>query len=407
MQRYLTPRGTAGQGTETDSESRAGIGDFESRSVKHQYTIAFDAAQITSKINGSNPQWNDPCHTISKENAGRATVIVHSAGFFAEASAKAGGIGYESEISATIRAGQTPSVICIQGKSIGRADKNAPNGSGINEDVAFTLNTVDQHAVVYAIGNGQADNTGLHNMVGALNCMHDQQAVVYAIDRAAFNQGENAKYDFEISDSGVNSTLVSRGPSAVAYGVDCRNFKLNENLYPTLQAKEGGGTSLNYQGAVCYNICSDASNAMQSDNPHSGIYETETTRTLDGNGGNPACNQGGTVICQRIIEWIVRRLTPRECERLQGYPDGWTVLPKISDMSEADYLFFRNVFCLDREINGKSVKKLPSKPQIIKWYNKLDSDSRRYKALGNSLAIPCALRVIGGIAEYMRKENTI
>lgn len=297
--------------------------------------------------------------------------------FFDDVTTDSGGIGYEAETSATIRAGQTPSVICIQGKSIGRADKNAPNGSGINENVAFTLNTVDQHAVVYAI------------------------------DRAAFNQGKNAKYDFEISDSGVNSTLISKGPSGVAYGVDCRNFKLNENLYPTLQAKESGGTSLNYQGAVCYNICSDASNAMQSDNPHSEIYETETTRTLDGNGGNPACNQGGTVICKRIIEWIVRRLTPRECERLQGYPDDWTVLPKISDMSDADYLFFRDVFCLDREINGKAVKKLPTKPKIIKWYNKLDSDSRRYKALGNSLAIPCALRVIGGIAEYMRKENTI
>ncbi len=195
-------------------------------------------------------------------------------------------------------------------------------------------------------------------------------STVYAIDRAAFNQGENAKYDFEITENGINSTVTARGPSA-----------------------------------VCYSIGSDKSNSMLSDNPYSGIYETDVTRTLDGNGGNPACNQGGTAVVQFVIDWIVRRLTPRECERLQGYPDDWTVLPKISDMSEADYLFFRDVFCTDRAINGKPVKKPPTKEQIIKWYNKLDSDSRRYKALGNSLAIPCTLRVLDGIAEWKEQQN--
>ena len=43
----------------------------------------------------------------------------------------------------------------------------------------------------------------------------------------------------------------------------------------------------------CFGVSSFASNAMLSDNPHSGIYEAKTSRTLDLNGGNPACNQGG------------------------------------------------------------------------------------------------------------------
>lgn len=259
--------------------------------------------------------------------------VVYSAGFQGQNSITAGGVSYEAEKSATLRAGVIPST-------------------------------------VYAIGNGQAENTGLHNVVGALNCMHDQQSVIYAIDRAAFNQGENAKYDFEITENGVNPTLVAKGPSA-----------------------------------VCYNIGADQSAGMLSDNPYSGIYETDVTRTLDGNGGNPACNQGGTMIVQELIDWIVRRLTPRECERLQGYPDDWTVLPKISDMPEADYLFFRDVFCTYRAINGKPVKKPPAKEQIIKWYNKLDKDSPRYRALGNSLAIPCALRVLDGIAETWKERQ--
>ena len=75
------------------------------------------------------------------------------------------------------------------------------------------------------------------------------------------------------------------------------------------------------QAVVCYNICSYASGAMQSDNPHSGVYKTDTTRTLDLNGGSPVCNQGGTMV---VGNSTVRRLTPLECERLQGLPDGYT-----------------------------------------------------------------------------------
>ena len=46
--------------------------------------------------------------------------------------------------------------------------------------------------------------------------------------------------------------------------------------------------------AVCYAVCAYESNSMKSANPYSGIYETKTSRTLDNNGGNPACNQGGS-----------------------------------------------------------------------------------------------------------------
>ena len=51
---------------------------------------------------------------------------------------------------------------------------------------------------------------------------------------------------------------------------------------------------------VAYGICSDNSNSMKSSNPHSGIYEADTARTIDQNGGNPACNQGGIVVCRMV-----------------------------------------------------------------------------------------------------------
>lgn len=105
------------------------------------------------------------------------------------------------------------------------------------------------------------------------------------------------------------------------------------------------------------------------------------------------------------LKWAVRRLTPRECERLQGYPDDWTVLPKKSDMSDEDYEFYKAAFMIDKAVRGKSTGKEPDKKKLIRWYNGLDSDGARYRMLGNSLAIPCALRVIGYIADYERRNK--
>lgn len=172
-------------------------------------------------------------------------------------------------------------------------DRNAPNGSGINKDKSFTLNTVDKHAVVYAI------------------------------DRASFNQGGNAKMDFSITNDEINSTLVASRPSAVAY---------------------------------------------------------------------------------ELKRWIVRRLTPTECERLQGFPDRWTEIPKIESLSDNEYAFWLGVYERDKLIRNKQYK-TPNKQQLIKWYNKLDCDGNRYKMLGNSLAIPCVFFILNNIAELQERRK--
>ncbi len=313
VQRYLTPRGTQRKGTEADPEGGAGTADTYIYNAQGNGD-GRTAPTMTGDNNGRLNDYcavvaqtkgfplavrercgckgggkgvlvqNDKCNTIATQNN---QFIVYSSGFLDRASVGSGSIGYEEEKAPTLRAGIVPSVFCIQGKSIGRAEKNEQNGSGINENVSFTLNTVDRHAAVY--------------------------------------------------------------------GVDCRNAEINEELNGTLQEKPGDGFSLNTN------------------------YE--------------------------FIEWIVRRFTPLECERLQGYPDGWTELPKIKDMSDEEYAFYLKVFSLDKRIRGKARKKLPTKFSLVKWYNRLDCDGNRYRQLGNSLAIPCALRVIGGIAAEMEKEE--
>ena len=127
---------------------------------------------------------------------------------------------------------------------------------------------------------------------------------------------------------------------------------------------------------VCYGISSYESNSMKSDNPNSGIYEADTSRTLDLNGGSPACNQGGIAVVQSSEEpqqhYIVRRLTPLECERLQGFPDKWTDIGKWIDEKGKE-----------REC----------------------TDSARYKALGNSIAIPPWFYVLQRLTLICGAEN--
>ena len=165
--------------------------------------------------------------------------------------------------------------------------------------------------VCYGIGNGQANQSYSEEVIGALNCMHDQQAV--------------------------------------CYGVDCRNFTESPELYPTLQAKSNGGQSLNYSGAV-------------------------------------------------RIQYIVRRLTPTECARLQGFPDGWGHPDYKDGFTDEEYKFWLNVRNTHAEINGKTVKSY-TKDQMLTWYNKLHTDSSEYKLWGNGIALPTALYLMQGIAE--------
>ena len=90
----------------------------------------------------------------------------------------------------------------------------------------------------------------------------------------------------------------------IAAAVDCRNGTEDPNVNGTLQAKSNGGFSYNCNNVVRteatpYGISAYDSNAMKSPNPHSGVYKAGTSRTLDNNGGNPACNQGGIAVVEK------------------------------------------------------------------------------------------------------------
>ena len=254
-------------------------------------------------------------------------------------------------------------------------------------------------------------------------CVTEHDAVV---GEAFTNRGQYC--------GGVTETLRAESHGAKAQGIGWEEEKA-----PT--CKTDGSL------AVCYGICSDKSNSMLSDNPHSGIYEAESSRTLDLNGGNPSCNQGGIVVCQTIydargngngetcptltgdhqkrvtdytaivaelkgfslsgfaqykeqvgtlkssggdlgggsktlitekirnvLRWIIRRLTPMECERLQGFPDGWT---DIGDWVDS---------------KGRTHRA---------------ADTPRYKAIGNSIALPQWWWLTCKMAAYLPERATL
>ena len=185
---------------------------------------------------------------------------------------------------------------------------------------------------------------------------------------------------------------------------------------------------------VCFGIGSAHSEGMLSDNPRAGFYEASTARTLDRGGGNPVCNQGGIAVVEgptyamtpntytQVEEertptltardfkdptfinsgYYVRRLTPTECSRLQGFPDWWCADLGTPEPTEEDIAFWTEVWETHRRVVGSSSKP-KSRSQIIKWLKDPHSDSAEYKMWGNGVALPCVFlcwRALCGLHNY-------
>lgn len=187
---------------------------------------------------------------------------------------------------------------------------------------------------------------------------------------------------------------------------------------------------------TAYSFDSLSSNSMKSKNPFSGCRVVEVSKTLDTSTPNPSKNQGGIAIVQKVVvydargngdgklcptitgdhnnrvtdytalcceekpvvlDYIVRRLTPTECARLQGFPSKWGFLDAKEDFTEEEYKFWLEVRNTYAKINSKAEKDY-TKAQILIWYNKLHTDSAEYKMWGNGIALPNALYVMQGIS---------
>lgn len=103
-------------------------------------------------------------------------------------------------------------------------------------------------------------------------------------------------------------------------------------------------------------------------------------------------------------QFVVRRLTPAEYARLQGFPGRWGAIDHKDDFTDDEYHFWRTVRNTHAAINGRPVKEY-SKKQMRGWYNRLHSDSAEYRMWGNGIALPTALYCMQGIAESIETEG--
>lgn len=104
------------------------------------------------------------------------------------------------------------------------------------------------------------------------------------------------------------------------------------------------------------------------------------------------------------LEYIVRRLTPTECARLQGFPDWWCADLGEKLPSEEELTRWAEIFETHRKIVGTSSKPKTRK-QIFKWLQNPHSDSAEYKMWGNGVALPNVVYVLTGIVYYTQNEG--
>ena len=110
------------------------------------------------------------------------------------------------------------------------------------------------------------------------------------------------------------------------------------------------------------------------------------------------------VVNETEPEYIVRRLTPTECARLQGFPDWWCAGLGTDEPTEDEIEFWTAVFETHRSVLGTSSKP-KSRNQIIKWLKNPRSDSAEYKMWGNGIALPCAEFVLKGVSIALNTGN--
>ena len=261
-----------------------------------------------------------------------------------------------------------PAVFGICSKDSNAMKSDNPNSGFYKADTTRTLDANGGNpscnqggmAVVALEGNGarpshQGCGYSEEDVSFTLNAT-EQHGVAYGLDRAAYNQGENAKFAPCI-ESEVEPPMVARGPGAVAHPV----YSTSKNSYHT-QAEE------------------DIVNTLVATD-----YKDPPTVTEE-------------------PYYIVRRLTPTECARLQGFPDWWCSALGTDEPSEEDVAFWREVFETHRAVTG-SASKPKTDAQIMKWLKDPHADSAEYKLWGNGVALPCVCFVLAGIVYYNQLQS--
>ena len=437
--------------------------------------------------------------TLRAQSHGHPPCVLESAGFCTEHSAKARGIGYGEELSPTLRAGTVPAAVALENHPADGMDAELSLFENHSQDTRYTgpLETAPTVNATYGMGgNNQPFVVETPKTLKIRSgCEGGGKGALIQDDKSATLSCNNDQTVFVPFCKGTRPHSAGEAPT----------WKDGE-VANTLNAFDIGESRCNELVVQAFGICSKESNAMKSDNPHSGFYEAHTARTLDCNCNNPSSNQGGIAVVAvqgsmigredkngpqgsgvnedvsftlnatdhhavayptyctsknsyfmraekelantlvatdykdppvindlrtasgkdvfgtisasmgskqwlgnqeafsgdyHIVEpdYIVRRLTPTECARLQGFPDWWCDGLETENPSDEDMAFWRELFETHRKVMGTSAKP-KSDSQIRKWLKDPHSDSAEYKMWGNGVALPNVYFVLSGIVYY-------
>lgn len=266
--------------------------------------------------------------------------VVMASGFCTEHSSKSRSIGYGDEISPTLRAGVVPAAVAREL----RLDK-------------------------------------------------ERSGKAYGIDRSTYNMGQNAMFDIVVNEE-LEPTMVAKGAGAVAHPV----YSASKASFFT----EASGELANTLVATDYKdppIVNDHAYGFYPQMKAEGMALTDEVSCTLVNGTNPGFQNG--VIGPK---YIVRRLTPTECARLQGFPDWWCRGLGTEDPSEEEIDFWSDIFETYRQLVTHTSKPKTRK-QIIKWLKDPRRDSSEYKLWGNGVALPCVWFVLAGIVWAHEMHN--
>ena len=261
--------------------------------------------------------------------------VLQSAGFSTEHSAQSRSIGYEEEMSPTLRAGVVPAALSIENHptdgrvKIREDDKcqtlceRAGTGGG---NVPLVAEPVTLKIRGGCEGGGKGPLL-THDKSATLGCNNDQ-TLFQPKDAQGFDR-YNGSVTGDVAhtlDTGAGDTVpmvchpsYGIGKPAFTGGEKANfNFAVNEEVAPTMQAS--GPDAVAKPEIKAFGVCSKSSHAMLSDNPHSGFYEAKTSRTLDQSGGNAvSSNQGGICVVAPVPETYDVRFTSEGSRVSRGH----------------------------------------------------------------------------------------
>ena len=336
--------------------------------------ILFERTSLRGDTEPSIPPWKGIARNPADRPAGHDRVVALQ-GSLVDRSEKSGpeGARFRADGKCFTLNTRDRHVVCLQGNMIDRNVKQ--NGLGVFEgETMYSLTSTDRHGVCCLLNDqgGQSIQVEDGSVSPTLRAeSHAHEPVICA----AFTAGQGAKANGIGCAEEQAPTLRTDGGLSAMPTVMCRahgqaNAETLEDCCPTL--------SCNHEQPIVFRKCTKPHSKEEAPR----YAEDSIASTLNVfDVGETRCNE---LVVEKKLRWIVRRLTPTECERLQGFPDGWTDIGEWYDSTTGQGYW--------TDTKGKRHK---------------TADSPRYKALGNSIALPQWWWITCKMARYLPEKATL